>query len=216
VIVCKSESSAQIDRFVEKPVEFISNRINAGIYLLSTDILDFIPLRPCSIEKEVFPKVAQAGGLYSHDLHGFWMDVGQPKDYIIGTALFLDSLEKKHPERLSKRAGIVGNVLIDETASIGKDCQIGPSVIIGPGVTIQDGVRLSRSTVMEGSTIKAHSCIHNSIIGCNCTVGSWVRIEGTSILGDDVTVGDEVYVNGGSILPHKAISCNVPEPKIIM
>ena len=47
-------------------------------------VLDRIELRPTSIEREVFPAVAAAGGLYAFTLPGFWMDVGQPKDYLIG------------------------------------------------------------------------------------------------------------------------------------
>lgn len=37
-----------------------------------------------SIEKEVFPNMASDGALYAMDLVGFWMDVGQPKDFLTG------------------------------------------------------------------------------------------------------------------------------------
>ena len=43
---------------------------------------------PTSIEKEVFPGMAEAGDLYAYVLRGFWMDVGQPKDFLTGL-LFL-------------------------------------------------------------------------------------------------------------------------------
>lgn len=38
VVVCKVGDST-IDRFVEKPSEFVSNRINAGIYIFKPEIL---------------------------------------------------------------------------------------------------------------------------------------------------------------------------------
>ena len=38
VVVCKEESST-IDRFVEKPTVFVSNKINAGLYVFSPGIL---------------------------------------------------------------------------------------------------------------------------------------------------------------------------------
>lgn len=41
-------------------------------------------LKPTSIEKEIFPVIASEGQLHSFDLEGFWMDVGQPKDYLTG------------------------------------------------------------------------------------------------------------------------------------
>lgn len=41
VVVCKQDT-LQIDRFVEKPQEYVSNKINAGIYIFNTPILDRI------------------------------------------------------------------------------------------------------------------------------------------------------------------------------
>jgi mannose-1-phosphate guanylyltransferase len=99
-VVVMSSNSTRIERFVEKPVEFVSNRINAGIYIFNTDILKRIPLRPTSIEKEVFPFMAQDGQLHSYDLEGYWMDVGQPKDFLTGTCLYLANLAKKQSNLL--------------------------------------------------------------------------------------------------------------------
>ncbi|KAK9158881.1 hypothetical protein Scep_005455 [Stephania cephalantha] len=43
---------------VTKPKTFVGNKINAGIYLLNPSLLDRIELRPTSIYREVFPKIA--------------------------------------------------------------------------------------------------------------------------------------------------------------
>jgi mannose-1-phosphate guanylyltransferase len=69
---------------------------------------------------------------------------------------------------------------------------------------------------MDGASIKSYAWISNSIIGWESTVGKWSRVEGVSVLGDDVQIGDELYINGGCILPHKSISANISEPKIVM
>jgi mannose-1-phosphate guanylyltransferase len=74
----------QVQQFVEKPKEFVGDKINAGIYCCSPKVLERIELRPTSIEKEVFPHVAADGQLYAFTLGGYWMDVGQPKDYLKG------------------------------------------------------------------------------------------------------------------------------------
>lgn len=74
----------RIHSFIEKPQEFVSNKINAGMYILSPSILRRIQLRPTSIEKEVFPDMAHEGQLYAMELQGFWMDVGQPRDFLTG------------------------------------------------------------------------------------------------------------------------------------
>ncbi|KIV83904.1 mannose-1-phosphate guanyltransferase [Exophiala sideris] len=219
VIVHKPNHPSRIDRFVEKPVEFVGNRINAGIYIFNPSILKRIELRPTSIEQETFPAICKDGLLHSFDLEGFWMDVGQPKDFLAGTCLYLASLQKNSPKSLvspSEPYVYGGNVLVDPTAKIGKSCRIGPNVTIGPGCVIGDGVRLQRCVLLEDSKIKDHAWIKSTIVGWRSTVGRWARLENVTVLGDDVTIGDEIYVNGGSVLPHKSIKANVEVPSIIM
>jgi len=69
VVVYNSETG-KIDRFVEKPQEYVSNKINAGMYIFNVSVLDRIELRPTSIEKEIFPVMATAGDLFAMDLKG--------------------------------------------------------------------------------------------------------------------------------------------------
>lgn len=47
-------------------------------------MIDRISLKPTSIEREIFPKMAAEGQLYMFNLEGYWMDIGQPKDYLNG------------------------------------------------------------------------------------------------------------------------------------
>lgn len=219
VVVHKPNHPSRIDRFVEKPVEFVGNRINAGIYILNPSVLKRIELRPTSIEQETFPAICSDGQLHSMDLEGFWMDVGQPKDFLSGTCLYLSSLTRKSSKLLTPASEPFvhgGNVMIDPSAKIGKNCRIGPNVTIGPGVVIGDGVRLQRCVLLKNSKVKDHAWIKSTIVGWNSTVGRWARLENVTVLGDDVSIGDEVYVNGGSVLPHKSIKQNVDTPSIIM
>ncbi|KAJ1919468.1 mannose-1-phosphate guanyltransferase [Mycoemilia scoparia] len=218
VIVTKPNST-KIDRFVEKPVEFVGNRINAGIYIFKPTILNRINLEPTSIEKQIFPAMAGDEQLHTFDLEGFWMDVGQPKDFLTGTCLYLSSVAKKTPHLLASPSEPFvhgGNVLIHPTAKIGDGCRIGPNVTIGPNVVIGKGARLQRCVIMEDAQIKEYALVKNTIVGWHCTVGRWTRLDGVSVLGDDVHVADEVYVYGALVLPHKSISANVTDPKIVM
>ena len=210
------KETGKVEKFVEKPKIFVGNKINAGIYLLNPSVLDRIELRPTSIEKEVFPAIAAEGKLHAMVLPGFWMDIGQPRDYITGLRLYLDSLRKRALGCLSSGPHVLGNVLIHETAIIGDDCLIGPDVAIGPGCVVGPGVRLSRCTVMTGARIKKHACVSRSIIGWHSTVGCWARVENMTILGEDVHVADELYSNGGVVLPHKEIKSSILQPAIVM
>ncbi|KAI9226020.1 MAG: nucleotide-diphospho-sugar transferase [Piptocephalis tieghemiana] len=218
-VIVTTPGSSQIDRFVEKPVTFVGNRINAGIYVLNPSVISRIELRPTSIEKEVFPAMADDQQLHTFDLEGFWMDVGQPKDFLTGTCLYLGSLAQKSPDLLAPQSAPYlhgGNVLVDPSARIGADCKIGPNVVIGPDAVIGDGVRLQRCVILKGARVKDYAWVKNTIVGWHSNVGRWSRLEGVTVLGDDVTVKDELYVNGGSVLPHKSISASITSPSIIM
>jgi len=208
--------NGEILRFVEKPKDYVSNKINSGIYLFNPSILDRIELRPTSIEKETFPQMAKEGQLFAMELSGYWMDVGQPKDYLLGMSFYLNNLKGSSPSKLRTGSGFMGLVLVDDTTKIGEGCMIGPNVTIGPNCVIEDGVRLRDTSVLEGAVIGANSWVKSSIIGWQSTVGRWTRIENVSVLGQDVHVDDELYVNGGKILPHKTISESIYVPSIIM
>lgn len=220
VIVHDLTTENLIDRFVEKPVEFVGNRINAGLYILNPEVIDLIELKPTSIEKETFPILVENKELYSFDLEGYWMDVGQPKDFLAGSSLYLNSLSKKSPQKLVSNSDVeyevVGNVLVDASAKISKGAKIGPDVVIGPNVIVGEGARITKSVVLENSHIKEHALVKSTIVGWNCTVGKWARTDGVTVMGDDVAIKDEIYVNGGKVLPHKTIGANVETESIIM
>jgi mannose-1-phosphate guanylyltransferase len=53
--VVVADENNKIERFVEKPAVFISNKINAGLYLFNTSMIDRIEAKPTSIERIIFP-----------------------------------------------------------------------------------------------------------------------------------------------------------------
>ncbi|CAE7700128.1 unnamed protein product [Symbiodinium sp. KB8] len=207
----------RIERFVEKPTQWVGDRINAGLYIFSPSILARIPDAPTSIEREVFPVMAGEGNLFAMDLPGYWMDIGQPKDYLTGSVMHLASLAKRAPHRLATGEGIKGNVLVHESATIGAGSVVGPDVIIGEGVVVGAGVRLQRCTLLQGAIVKDHAFVKDSIIGWNSTLGAWTRVEGSSVLGEDVQLAEGQTLNGTIVLPHKGVKDSWREPgKIIM
>lgn len=214
--VVVSNDEGKIQQFVEKPKIYVGNKINAGLYIFNPSILDRIEAKPTSIEKEIFPKMAAEGQLYCMTLPGFWMDVGQPRDFLAGTSLYLTHLAQTNRSELRSGDGIDGPVLVDASAKLGKNCKIGPNVVIGPNCVIGDGVRLKDCVLLEGVKVGDHSWISQSILGWKSVLGKWVRVQNVTVLGQDVGVADELFVNGGQVLPHKSITESVPEPRIIM
>ena len=71
-------------------------------------------MRPTSIEKEIFPDMASDGQLFAYELKGYWMDIGQPKDFLTGMCLYLQSIRQNSKEYLNLATGasFVGNVLV--------------------------------------------------------------------------------------------------------
>lgn len=133
------------------------------------------------------------------------MDIGQPRDYLLGTALYLEHLRQRDPQKLAGGAEVLGNVLLHETATVATGCLIGPDVVIGAHCTIGAGTRLSHSVLLDGIQVEGHCWVHGSIIGWRSRIGKWVRIEAMSVLGEDVVVCDEVCLNGIIVLPHKEL-----------
>jgi len=216
-VVVANEDGA-IERFVEKPKVFVGDKINAGMYIFSKKMIERIPNAPTSIERDTFPAMASDGELYRMVLPGFWMDIGQPKDYLTGMCLKLASLADSDPDTLAKGDNINGNVLIsEENVTIGNNCLIGPDVVIGPGVTIMDGVRLKRCTIMANCRMDSHSYVEDSIIGWNSSVGSWSRVQDNCFFGEDVHIKPERFVRSLTVCPHKGIKVdNLEDNKIVL
>lgn len=63
------------------PGEERSGPVNAGVYVLRRDLLDWIGPPPCSIEDTVFPVLAKAGRLRGTLFDGYFIDIGIPEDY---------------------------------------------------------------------------------------------------------------------------------------
>lgn len=55
--------------------------INAGISVLDRSVLELIKDVPCSLEQDVYPRVAEAGKLFSWEQQGYFIDIGLPETY---------------------------------------------------------------------------------------------------------------------------------------
>lgn len=83
------EKDSIIQEFIEKPKKPISNLINAGIYLINTEVIRQIPERSVSLEKEIFTILAAKRQMTSCEHRGYWKDIGQFKDYLDAQSIFL-------------------------------------------------------------------------------------------------------------------------------
>jgi NDP-sugar pyrophosphorylase family protein len=80
--VAELDAEDRIVRFVEKPQpeEVFSNWVNAGIYVLSPEILELVPAgQPCDFGREIFPRMlAEGRALRGYRMQGdeglWWID----------------------------------------------------------------------------------------------------------------------------------------------
>lgn len=214
-LVVSEKGTGRIEQFLEKPPagqsSYPSDKINAGIYILQPEVLKLIPepTVQMSIEREIFPALVLKSDVYSYLLPGYWMDVGQPKDFLKGTTLHLKSL-RSHAElapQLASGPNIKGNVLIHETAQVSPDALLGPDVVIGPNCVVEGNARIQSSTIMENTVVQKAAFVKNSIVGWNSKIQAWAHLEGC-FLGEDVNIGAEVVLIDTTVCPHKASNAN--------
>jgi D-glycero-D-manno-heptose 1,7-bisphosphate phosphatase len=83
-VECEDE---RVTRFLERGPA-APGLINAGVYLISRDILAHIPAGPCSLERDVFPRLAQGGLLRGRAYEGYFIDIGTPAELARARAEF--------------------------------------------------------------------------------------------------------------------------------
>jgi len=213
----------RITRFVEKPElgKAPSNLINAGIYILEPEIFDYIPDGgKVRIETQVFPKLAEEQQLYGFESHGFWMDIGEPIDYLNANAAILARQRKViKPDsiEIDATAVIRGPCNFGENVKIGADSRIGPNVSLADDVQIGKGCRIENSIIFAGAVIEDYSSVKNAILGENSVLERWVKVESGSLIGDFAQIGDGVTITEGvSICPSKSIEESILKPTQVM
>lgn len=73
-------SGDRVTGFHEKDTTFQGPAlISAGVYVLRRSVLDLVGDPPCSIETDVFPKLAQRDALAGVESEGFFIDIGLPE-----------------------------------------------------------------------------------------------------------------------------------------
>ncbi|HYT00628.1 MAG TPA: NDP-sugar synthase [Thermoplasmata archaeon] len=199
------DAKGRIAKFREKPKreEAFSNLVNAGIYVIEPEVLDFIPPdQKFDFAKDLFPKLLAKGApLYGSKLDGVWMDIGRPHD------LWKASMQVVRREgKPLRRAGVTseGPVILDSTAQLEEGVTIRGPCYVGPGALLRRGsiadnaclyeaARLEgkaivrNSIVLEGSVIGSTAEIVDSVVSRNCVIEEGARIA-SSIIGDSMTI----------------------------
>jgi mannose-1-phosphate guanylyltransferase len=190
----------KIKSFLEKPKKIEGDGpwiINAGMYILSYKVLDYIELREMSIETEVFPQLAEKNMLSAFKLDGYWMDIGQPRDYLRGQKLALENECNKDLE--TKGIGYsLENGYIDKKNN----------VVVGKNVKMGTNVQLRNCVVFENAILEDNVIIEDSLIGWSVHICKDSKVSEHSVLGECSVVEPGVELRSCLSEPNSKITAN--------
>lgn len=229
------EETQQIKQFLEKKEykspegKVVPMPINAGVYILEPEIFSYIqPNRKVSIEKEVFPELAEKNLLYHHPITGIWKDIGKPFELLQGNILLLKDLLKKKPKDtknllgegldIEGRAELFPPTSIGDNVSIRNNCKIGPNVIIGDNVYIGKNSEIQNALIYGETYISDNVTIEDAIISNDCQIKKNVVVKGNGqnlvILSSYVRVNEGLTLkapqdNNISVCHHEVVKENM-------
>jgi mannose-1-phosphate guanylyltransferase len=189
-----TDEDERITRFFEKPKpeEVFSHWINAGVYILEPEVLDVMESgRVTSIEREIFPPLAERGKLYGFKFRDYWLDAGTPEAYLASHRVLLDEQNPPVPE-FGKEVDVVRPVLIGKNCNVKENAVIGPHACLGDDVEVGEGTRISNSVLLGRTTVGRNIVLENTIIGYNCVIQDDVKVESGSVIADNQVLEKDI------------------------
>ncbi len=220
LVVLRDDHSVRA--FIEKPGKRAGgagngaggpNLINAGVYVLERDVLQYISPAGTvsSIERDVFPRLV-GKGLFGHATNGYWLDIGTPERYLKATFDLLDGTvgRKAAAAPAQRPPQAVDPVLIDGRSRIAEGATVGPYVVLGPDVSVGDGARIERAVVLEGAAVGAGSTICEAIVGPRARIGDDCHLQRDVVLGEGAAVASgSAVATGARIFPGVVVTESV-------
>jgi mannose-1-phosphate guanylyltransferase len=197
------DSDNRIVGFEEKsPLNKGPGWINAGVYVLNQSVIEMIPKgRAVSLEREIFPVLAERGMLRGWKHSGFWYDIGNVQDYVTANMELLT-----RPGYLSEKPGASATPSVKQPSYLGPDClvekdsKIGPKAILSARVKVRKGAKVYDSIVFEESVLGDNCLVEGSVIGEATTIGRGAIVGKGSIIAGEVMIPDGMVLKPGSVI----------------
>lgn len=208
--VVPTDSSGRVLAFIEKPPPGTAptNLINAGCYVLEPSVLGRIPTgRRVSIERETFPELVDAGGLFALASEDYWLDTGTPEKFLQASLDILAGRRKEGVGREAKEAspGVFTSPGTSIEGCVRPPSYLGPGAAVAEGgevlgsvlcrgVAVAAGARVSMSILMAGARVEGGALVERSIVGPGAVVGAGARVAGLSVIaaGAEVAHGQSL------------------------
>ena len=158
----------KVTQFKEKPKpeEVFSKLINAGSYLLEDDVFDIMPQGKHSLERDVFPVLAEEGSLAGFPFEGYFIDAGTPSSWHDGV---LRCIEEKrfNVGSISQGSWHEGKRTIARNSMVKAGCVVAGEV--------------SDSTLLRGARIESGAVVKNCLIGEDAVIGMDAKLSGVIV-----------------------------------
>ena len=198
------DETGRVRQFLEKPGEWEGRAlINAGVYVLEPEVLELVPPgRLFSLERGVFPRLAQAGSLYGYVDDGYWRDIGTPESYlrahfdvlernvrtVVGEQLSEDYLYVAPSATVADDARVVPPCYVADGATVAAGARVGPLAVVGAGAFVGPGAEVSEAVLQREVEIGPHAQVRRSVLARACVVGAGTQVS-DAVLGEDCRVG---------------------------
>lgn len=174
VVICTEDGRVQ--HFQEKPAPgtAMSHCANTGIYIFNPGIVELIPdTVPCDFAHDIFPRVLHEKlPFYAQPLRGYWRDIGDPSEYLLGN---LDALDGRLAlptsvqlmgsnciaEDAQARNATLHRCVVGEKAYVPSDCQlerclVWPEARVPSGTVVTDCIFTTDGhySVKQGAIVK--------------------------------------------------------------
>ena len=203
------EPDGRVRSFLEKPgwEEVTTNTINAGVYILERELLEWIPRgEPYSIEREFFPLLLERGApFFGFVSAGYWLDIGTPAKYFQAQQDLLSRRFRAAVEPaglagpdgwIHPSASVAASARVRGPVAIASDCQVeagatvGPGVVLGAGCRIGAGAQIDTAVLWEEVEVGAAARLTGCLIGRGVSIGAHARVTPGAVLGDGTRLGD--------------------------
>ncbi len=170
----------RIQRFQEKPKreDAYSNLINAGTYILEPEVFDRMPEGAFSMERIVFPEMAEAGLLGGFPFEGHFVDAGTPPSYIEAMMTLISNADWKRGYEANcdgiRNSWFGGASDIDSSASIADSA-------VDANCSIAENVEVFRSAILSDARIDSETIISGCMVGKGAHIGPQAKLENVVI-----------------------------------
>lgn len=142
--------------------------INAGLYVISREVLEAFPRGPSSVERDVFPVLIREGKkVFGCVQKAFWIDIGRPSQYLEAVRAVVKGWVPS-PHSIS----LMGDSVLSPSARVEEGVKIEDASVVGAGVKVGKNAFLKSSVVLDGAEIGEGCRLERSIIGEGCVLGA--------------------------------------------